>query len=270
MSRTLLVIPNYNDTRRLRPFLGDLLRFLPANFSVLVSDDGSGKKEREELKDLIEKSRSLTIGPGPTLLDPIFAPRNTGKGGAVHRGWEHGNGFSLIAFADADGAVSASEIVRAEIFLRFEDSGADAVFASRIKMLGRSIQRSLVRHLTGRVFATLVSIVGGIPTYDTQCGLKIIKWEAYQEIRPYFQTRGFAFDVELCMLLLTMGKKIVEFPIDWHDVSGGKINLFADSIRMAVEVIQIRRRTDSLKSTLKDGIRQHHSRPTVSSAHHVI
>ena len=241
-STTLLVIPVYNDTARLAPFLKELLATLPAHFSILVSDDGSEPAEQERLATLIQRSRELIPSNGPTLFEVLSSPRNTGKGGAVYRGWDSQEGFSLLSFADADGAVSAGEILRAESTFRSDGCIMDALFASRVKMMGRSVTRSLHRHLLGRIFATLVSELGGIPAYDTQCGFKILKVESYREIRPCLKTMGFAFDVELALLLNKSGKRIMEFPIDWHDVQGSKIRLGRDSLRMFLEVIKIRRR----------------------------
>jgi dolichyl-phosphate beta-glucosyltransferase len=120
------------------------------------------------------------------------------------------------------------------------------LFANRVKMLGRRVERSLTRHLSGRVFATLVSNVGRVPAYDTQCGLKMLGVEAYGRIRPHQRTVGFAFDVELCLLLLRFGLRVVEFPVDWRDVPGSKVRLLRDSWRMAWEVFRIRRRVEGL------------------------
>ena len=135
-----------------------------------------------------------------------------------------------------------------ESYFRSDACDADAIFGSRVKMLGRTIQRSLLRHLSGRVFATIVSEVGGVPSYDTQCGYKILKKEAYQQIRPDLQCLGFAFDVEIALLLVQVGKKVVEFPIDWTDVPGSKVNILRDSIGMAWEVMGIRRRIELLQA----------------------
>jgi len=176
----------------------------------------------------------------------FFIPKTRAKGGAVYRGWLQSDGYSFVAFADADGAISEKEILRAETFFGSDECSADALFACRIKMMGRSIQRSLCRHLTGRVFATLVSELGDIPAYDTQCGFKILKTEAYRKIQPYLKTLGFAFDVELALLLHKLGMDIIEFPVDWHDVPGSKVSLIRDSISMAVEVLKIRGRVRAI------------------------
>jgi len=242
--KTTLVIPHFNDASRLGPFLGELCRELPGHFEVLVSDDGSRPEEREALRRVVREAQASGGGQA-RILDPIFTANNTGKGGAVMRGWDAAGEADLLAFADADGAVGATEIVRAEAYFRKMDY--DALFANRVKMLGRCVERSLKRHLSGRVFATLVSNVARIPAYDTQCGLKILRRGAVEKIRPYQETVGFAFDVELCLLLLKFGFRVIEFPVDWRDVPGSKVNLLRDSWRMAREVFRIRRRVEGIK-----------------------
>ena len=247
MIHTLLTIPNYKDSKRLVAFLEGLIQSLPDHYSILVSDDGSGESEIRKLKAIIQDLQKNSLAGGPVILDPLLHSPNTGKGGAVIRGWSRGAEYSLLAFADADGAVSPEEILRAEISMRTVNKDVDALFGSRVKMLGRIIQRTPVRHITGRVFATLVSLVSGLGAYDTQCGLKIIRTEAFQKIKPHLKCVGFAFDVEVCMLLLKTGHSVVEFPVDWRDIDGSKVNLLKDSIKMGLEVFKIRRRVSKIE-----------------------
>jgi len=246
MSKTLLVIPHYRDSERLAPFLEELRTTLPDHFSILVSDDGSGETEAHNLQRLISKVREKAAPGGSTLLDPLMHSPNTGKGGAVRRGWMQGADYAYLAFADADGAVSAGEILRADKHMRAEAGGIDALFGSRVKMLGRTINRSPVRHVSGRVFATLVSVVADLTAYDTQCGLKILTQDSFRKVESYMKSYGFAFDVELCLLLLKTGCRVQEFPLDWRDVPGSKISLLRDSIRMAADVLRIRRRIEAI------------------------
>lgn len=220
---------------------------LPSRFAILVSDDGSGDVEVARLRSLVSSVRQSFGGEGPALLDPLLHRPNTGKGAAVYRGWDQGADYSLLAFADADGAVCAAEILRAENHLRSDLQRHDALFGSRVKMLGRSIDRRLHRHLSGRVFATLVSMVSGLSSYDTQCGLKLLTQSAFTKIRPHVRCAGFAFDVELCLLLQKTGHSIIEFPVDWHDIADGKVSLIKDSFGMAREVFEISRRVSALR-----------------------
>jgi len=250
-SEILLVIPCYRDVRRLEPFLKDLLARLGSQFDILISDDGSGPEQEERLRHLVEDLRKQSMTSGAAkLLEPVFHHPNTGKGSAVRRGWEEGVGvgdYRFFAFTDADGAVSATEILRG--MRRMEQTNApDVLFASRVKMLGRSISRDLRRHLAGRVFATLVHLVSGTGAYDTQCGFKILTARAYGRVRGDLRSQGFAFDVELLMLLERAGVRVEEFPIDWHDVPGSKVHLLRDSFRMAREILRIRNRLRTMGS----------------------
>jgi len=241
---TLLVIPCYRDVARLEPFLKDLVTVLEGHFTILVSDDGSGPEQENRLRHVIEEMRKGLPTGSPRLADPVFHHPNSGKGAAVRRGWEEGvarGNYDRFAFADADGAVSASEILRSS--RRMDGPGApDVLFASRVKMLGRSISRDLKRHLAGRVFATLVHLVSGTGAYDTQCGFKILTAKAYGRVRGDLRSPGFAFDVELLMLLERAGVRVEEFPVDWHDVPGSKVHLLKDSFLMAREILRIRNR----------------------------
>lgn len=246
--RCLLVIPHYKDTDRLRPFLGELVRSLGRDFAVLVSDDGSGPAEFERLGELVA---GMTVAAGedaPILCEPITSERNRGKGAAVRAGWDCGREFEFLAFTDADGAVGAREIRRCyESFIeRIEEH--DVLIGSRVRMLGRQVERRLVRHLSGRVFATAVSLLTGLNSYDTQCGLKLLKREVFEEISAECQSSGFAFDVELLLLAIREGFRIKEFPLDWRDIAGTKVNLLFDSLPMLLEVRATARRVGAAKA----------------------
>jgi dolichyl-phosphate beta-glucosyltransferase len=166
----------------------------------------------------------------------------------VLRGWLASSQTQNLGFVDADGAVGVEEIVRgANFFHSTEGAECDALFANRVKMLGRNVHRSLKRHFSGRIFATIVSNLGKTSAYDTQCGFKLLRREAFTQIAPYMKTLGFAFDVELCLLLQKFGFHTIEFPVDWSDIPGSKVRLVRDGLRMAVEVIRIRRRVDAIK-----------------------
>jgi len=100
---------------------------------------------------------------------------------------------------------------------------ADAVFGSRIYMLGSNIRRSAMRHLVGRSFATLFSLLFGIKSYDSQCGAKLFRHEAAtQAFAAPFVTR-WLFDVELQLRL--RDRRLIECPLrEWTDRGGSKLS----------------------------------------------
>jgi glycosyltransferase involved in cell wall biosynthesis len=233
-----LVVPCYRESARIGGFLPNLCHEMSALglVRVLVVEDGSDGDELARMQRIVDDLRAEF----PGLLPLKSIPQNVGKGGAVYAGWREHDGAEWLGFVDADGSCSASEVAR---LIRMTQSGLTspcAIFASRVKMLGRNVDRLFKRHLLGRVFATLVSELLDIPVYDSQCGLKMVPRRAYESVAAKLQIKGFAFDVELMVALLDTGCQIEEVPIDWSEVPGGKVKLFRDSWRMARDVLKIR------------------------------
>lgn len=235
-----LVVPCYRESARLPVFLPELCAALDpiGGVRVLVVDDGSGSGEAAAARALVEGLRLRHA----CLLPLLELPENLGKGGAVYAGWAAHAGETWLGFVDADGSCSADEVARLAGLAMTESAPLPALLASRVKLLGRRVERLFKRHLLGRIFATLVSELLRIPVYDSQCGLKLVPRAAYEAVAGRLRTHGFAFDVELLALLLDSGCPVREVPIDWHEVAGGKVRLLRDSWRMAGDVWRIRKR----------------------------
>lgn len=237
-----LVVPCFQESARIAPFLTDL----KATFAddrqtkILLVDDGSGAAEQRRFLDVVEP----IIHDCPLFAAPLLLPENLGKGGAVYAGWKRHEDADWLAFVDADGSCSASETLRLIELARSSPTNANPTpptfFASRIKMLGRNVDRQFKRHLIGRIYATLVSELLNIPVYDSQCGLKLVPRSAYEQVSERLSIRGFAFDADLLAHLLDAGLKVHEVPIDWHETPGGKVHLIRDSWRMFRDVMTIR------------------------------
>jgi len=235
-----LVVPCYRESARIGAFLPELCAEMMklGAVRVLVVEDGSDAGEAGRMRRIVDDLRAVH----PCLLPLKSLPENLGKGGAVYAGWREHGGAEWLAFVDADGACPAVEVARLITMLSAPCSLRPALFASRIKILGRRVERLLKRHLLGRVYATLVSEILKVPVYDSQCGLKLVPRVAFERIADRLEVRGFAFDVELMVALLDTGCAIQEVPIDWHEVPGGKVSLLRDSWRMARDVWRIRAR----------------------------
>lgn len=228
MPALVLVVPCYNEAERLPRYLPHLAAALADTDCLLqVVDDGSRSPEVAAIGRLVDEWRRRL----PDRIAPLLAlPANQGKGAAIRAGWRAHPGSRLLGFVDADGAISPPE-VRRVVDLAFATPG-DAFFASRVKMLGRRVDRTFTRHLMGRVFATAASLRLNIPVYDTQCGLKIIPGPVFDHSTAAFAEDGFAFDLELLVALLDQGYSIQEIPIDWTHIAGSKIHFVRDSIRI--------------------------------------
>lgn len=243
-SRFLLVIPAYRESMRLPGFLDDLIKVLsqthPA-ISILIVDDGSGAEEQRAIAEVCKRH---VESAQPRLLTPLMLKHNQGKGTAIRQGWAEGlhiQAADWIGFVDADGAISARE-VRRLIEMAAGRADRPVLFASRIRMLGKKIDRSFTRHLSGRLFATLIGNTICAEVYDSQCGCKLLPAEAWQRIADSLHEPGFAFDIELLAALRRTNQPIEEVPIDWADQPGSKVRLLRDGWRMLRAVRRIKRR----------------------------
>jgi dolichyl-phosphate beta-glucosyltransferase len=242
-----MVIPAFRESERLPRYLRALTKALAeTNFAcdVLVVDDGSGPEEVASLRRLFAE-----VSPAyPGLIPPLFLETNRGKGAAVRAGFDRGKSYDWLGFVDADGSIPPAEVCRLLDMAATSANQEKALFASRVKMLGRRVERSALRHLSGRLFAFLVGLNIAPNIYDSQCGFKLMPSNAYFRIAPWLEENGFCFDVELLAALLALNVTVEEAPIDWIDCPGSKVSLLRDSWRMLQGIQRIQHRSTAWTS----------------------
>lgn len=240
--RIHFVIPAFNESRRLPAYLEKLLPAIDSSgldLSLQIIENGSDPEDVDRLKDAI---RHLDLRYY-SLLPLEHLPQGRGKGKAIHHGWKMSPEADILGFVDADGSITAEELIR--LCRLAEAHPGEAVFGSRISMLGKKIERTLLRHITGRLFATLVHLVTGIPVHDSQCGIKLVPSRWFYQVQHQLREGGFLFDVELLYQLRHSGIPVREEPIDWQDVPGGHISLLRDSWTMFLGLLRLKKRFES-------------------------
>jgi len=229
--RWSVVIPAFNEARRLPPFLDTVVGFFEGRdepYEVIVVDDGStdGTSRIVEARQF-PAVRVLKLG------------RNAGKGAAVRAGMLAARGAYRL-FADADGATPIDELKRIEPLLV---AGADVVVGSRVLVdPGVSVTARRHRVAVGRVFNWLVARVGLQGVADSQCGFKAFTAPVASRLFEALSTRGFGFDVELLMLAQAAGCRIVEVPVNWADQAESKVGLFRHGPGMLWQILKARSR----------------------------
>lgn len=226
MQRTLVVIPCYNEASRLdTEALLEATRMWPMLSFVLV-DDGSS----DGTLVLLESLRARA----PEAFEVLSLPKNQGKAEAVRQGMlaAFARSPELVGYFDADLATPLAEL--APMAKYFDDARVQLVMGSRVKLLGRQVSRSPLRHYLGRVFASSASVILGLEVYDTQCGAKLFRnTPSMQKLfdQPFSVT--WTFDVELLARLSALAAQgelpapeqtVIEHPLaEWRDVSGSKL-----------------------------------------------
>jgi dolichyl-phosphate beta-glucosyltransferase len=226
-ARCIVVVPCYNEEARLRP--RQFSEFLAGDDQVnfLFVNDGSSDGTLRVLESLRAKH--------PDRIEVLDKQPNGGKAEAVRGGMLHAtavSGLSYTGFWDADLATPL-EVIPQLLRKLAVNPKLQMIFGARVRLLGHAIHRNPLRHYLGRCFATAVSIVLGLPIYDTQCGAKLFRiTPVLQSILALpFQSR-WIFDVEIIARFLAVHNLDASFAFDaiyenplprWEDVAGSKV-----------------------------------------------
>jgi glycosyltransferase involved in cell wall biosynthesis len=246
-----IVVPCYNEAQRLQveQYRGYVATDPRVRF-VFVND-GS----RDDTRGVL----SRLCASDPERFELLDQTENRGKAAAVRIGMLHAlaAGARFAGYWDADLATPLREIPRFMAALDGPPSH-DICFGSRVRLLGRSIDRRPLRHYLGRLFATVASLAVNLPVYDTQCGAKLFR---VSDATPLLFAEPFCvnwtFDVEIIArvqsLRAELGSEstaeprrrfaaalsIYELPLnEWRDVAGSKVRP-RDFVRGLVEMLRI-------------------------------
>ncbi|HMG33795.1 MAG TPA: dolichyl-phosphate beta-glucosyltransferase [Blastocatellia bacterium] len=231
-----IVIPAYNEGKRIGQSLDGVLRFLQTahyEAEVIVVNDGSSDQTAEQVTQRIE-----AFGAEAQILRLLTNNPNRGKGFSVKRGLTEAAG-EIVLFSDAD---FSSPITEAPKLIDPIASGrADVTFGSRA--LNRSLigkRQPLLRDFGGRIFNFLMQTITGLRFKDTQCGFKAFRREVALPVFRLQRIERFGFDPELLYIARKRGLRLLEVPVVWNDSEGSTVNYFSDSIKMFTDLILIR------------------------------
>ena len=205
-TKILLLLPAYNESRRIGQVLREAAAFAVANPAcgasaindIVVIDDGSTDSTREIVAD------SQAVCPTTVLT---HTP-NRGKGFALRKGFAYAlaNGYDAVFTMDSDGQHAPADIPR--FLAHWTRTQPDILIGARVKARG-------TMPLHRRINNALISCVGSklckqrVP--DFQSGYRLIRATVLRQLK--LETERYETETELLIKAGQHGFRIESLPI---------------------------------------------------------
>ncbi|MEM0195271.1 MAG: glycosyltransferase [Thermoplasmatales archaeon] len=221
-----IIIPAYNEERRISGLLEELTDFISVNkieWSIIVSIDGSDHTE-----DIVKGFSSKY-----PFVSHVKNGERSGKGGAIKRVIQRATG-ELIILMDADGSVKFTDILMN--IMNVKDW--DALIFNRYAYKENDIKA--IRRIPSRAFNLLVRAFFGLKVKDTQCGFKVIRSKYAKEAFKKINVTNTFYDVALLYYIKMMGGKIREVNVKYNHNEDSKFNIIGEVLGQGVSLIAFR------------------------------
>ncbi|MHB8178980.1 MAG: glycosyltransferase [Vulcanimicrobiaceae bacterium] len=197
-------MPAFNESEHIIKNLHEVVGTLAGlgdDFEVILVDDGSPD-------NTYLRATGMSVGR-PERVRIIRYDVNKGKGNALMAGVYAARG-EYVVFLDADLDLHPRQLPL--FFEIMESQNADAVIGSKWHPLS-SVSYPRLRRFYSAGYYLVVRLLFGLPTRDTQTGLKLFKMALLRDVFPRILVKRFAFDVEVLAVAHALGYKIIDAPI---------------------------------------------------------
>jgi len=205
----LILIPVKNEEARIGVVALSLSEFCSKNlgcdYRLVFIDDKSADKTFEILKNLNIQHK--------VVMRNSF---DRGKGSALKTAYILSNSSvklkddDLIVFMDGDGQIDPQEITT---FLKLgELFNADIVIGNKRHKYSRTLY-GIKRKIISKGYNFMIRMLFGLNFEDTQCGLKVFRKKALDEVIADVNIKQFAFDIELLVACRAKGVRIIDAPV---------------------------------------------------------
>lgn len=203
-SRSLVLIPAYNEASRIAGVVENIKRVVP-EVPVLVVNDGS-----------IDDTATIAMQAGAIV---VSLPFNMGYGVAIQTGYKYAlaNNYGYLVQLDADGQHDPACIP--DLLAPIVQGITDIVIGSRF--MGGSYRPPLARRMGMALFRKIVSLINGKTCTDTTSGFQAFN----RNVIAFFSTDVFPVDypdADMLIMLHRAGFRMQEVPVRMFENSEGK------------------------------------------------
>jgi len=212
MSRTLIIIPTYNESENLAPLCAQIHESLPTADVLVVDDnspDGTG-----QLAD--------TLAAKYPFVQVLHREGKLGLGSAYLAGFRHAisRGYDYVFEMDADFSHDPCYL---PALLGAAVAGADVVIGSRRVPGGGTENWGLGRQLISSGGSLYARTILGLPIRDLTSGFKCFRRPVLEALDlESVHSNGYSFQIEMTYRAIQRGFRVVEVPIVFVDRRAGQ------------------------------------------------
>ncbi len=195
-----ILMPVYNERERVEQAISEVLATeLPAEFEVIVVDDGStdGTRDILQRRDWDERVR---------LLEHPF---NQGKGAAIRTALQHARGDFAAVF-DADLEYDPADLAR--LMPPLLDGRANACFG--VRAFDGYTSHSFLYVLGNKAVTLAANVLFNVYLRDIMTCHKMLRTELFRSL--HLRSPGFAIEPEIAARLVQRGERIFEVPVHYR------------------------------------------------------
>lgn len=213
MSEALVIIPTYNEKENIEKMVRKVFS-LPAEFHLLIVDDGSPDGTAQIVKDLQAE-----------FQDKLHLEERSGKlglGTAYIHGFKWGlkRQYDYFFEMDCDFSHNPDDLIR--LYIACKDGDAHVAIGSRYVRGGRVENWPVGRILMSYFASVYVRMVLWMNVMDTTAGFKCYKREVLETIElDKVKFIGYAFQIEMKYRAWKKRYRLVEVPITFTDRVAG-------------------------------------------------
>ena len=233
MSRGPLVavVPAWNEEGAIGQVVDEIKRF-ESTAEVVVVDDASS-----------DETARVAEEHGATVLRLLF---NVGIGGAVQTGFRYARdeGYQVAVRLDGDGQHDASEL--GKLLAPIHAGDADLVIGSRFVDPGGTYRPPFARRMGIRVFARLVSLLGGQKVTDTTSGFVALDRTGI-ELFAVEYPHDYP-EVEATLVALRSGLRLAQVQVEMRERQTGSSSItfvralyYIVKVTLALSIASLRR-----------------------------
>ena len=226
-SRSLIVIPTYNEIENLKPITEAVLGVTPETVHVLVVDDGSPDGTGKLADEIAEKNPRVHV---------LHRTQKQGLGPAYIAGfrWGFQNNFDQLIEMDAD----FSHHPRFLPVMLENLKKHDFVLGSRYVEGGGTVNWGLLRKIISRGGSAYARLVLGVPVKDFTGGFNGWNRKVLESINlDTMESGGYSFQIELKYRAYRKGFRFTEFPIIFEDRRVGKSKMSSKIVIEALSMV---------------------------------